>query len=158
MNLPDLHNACMYIFAHWRVIAGYAVSGLGISIALQTLKRHFQLDKRTVKIVKLIRLDGPRIVVVMLTVLTAISTAVTYLLDPVNVQYIPKDFSFLLTAAFFVHRFAVSPIGTRIEKALKPYWQALEQLKESEQKTIAPATVITPNPEVVPFTLPQQGK
>lgn len=153
MTLLDLQHALTYIVNHWHVIAAYLAGGLSISLLLQWLKRHFKLDQKTIQIVKLIRLDGPRIVVTLLTIFTTIGTIINYLIDPVNAQYIPKEFTFLLTAAFFIHRFMVSPLGLRIERILKPYWLAIEQIKKNEKV----------NPEVSsdplitqPFTLDQQ--
>lgn len=153
MTLLDLQHAITYVADHWREIAAYSVGGLSISILLQWLKRHFKLDQKTVRFVKLVRLDGPRIVVVLLAVLTTIGTTVNYLIDPVNAQYIPKEFSFLLAAAFFIHRFMVSPLGQRLEKALKPYWLALEQMKQNEEKALKSAPTV---PVTQPFTLDQQ--
>jgi hypothetical protein len=171
MILLNLHHALDYVLAHWHVIVAYVGGGLTISVVLQIIKRHFHLDRiQSRRLLKLVRVDGARIVVMVLTIFTTIGTAVNWLIDPVNAQYLPKQFAFLLAAAFFVHRFAVSPIGAKIEKALKPYWMALEQIKETENRKMALAppplaatvTPSTPLPAIEsaaisPFTLPQEG-
>lgn len=169
MTLLDLQHALDYVVAHWHVIAAYFGGGLTISVVLQIIKRHFHIDRiQSRRLLKLVRVDGARIVVMILTVFTTAGTAVNWLIDPVNAQYLPKQFAFLLTAAFFVHRFMVSPLGARIEKALKPYWKALEQIKAAEDKKATVASTVSPTPTftappavasgVTPFTLPQEGK
>lgn len=168
MTLLDLQHAVDYVLSHWHVIAAYAGGGLTISVVLQIIKRHFHIDRiQSRRLFKLIRVDGAKIVVLLLTIFTTAGTAVNWLIDPVNAQYLPKQFAFLLTAAFFVHRFAVSPVGAKIEKALKPYWKALEQIKEAEDRkttVVSPTPATMPAPQVnaalanvAPFILPQEG-
>lgn len=159
MTLLDLQHAADYVLAHWHVIAAYAGGGLTISVVLQIIKRRFHIDQiQSWRLFKLIQMDGARTVAILFTIFTTVGTAINWLIDPVNAQYLPKQFAFLLTASFFVHRFAVSPLGAKIEKALKPYWKALEQIKEAEDKKepiISPAPVTAA--VVAPFTLPQEG-
>ena len=170
MTLLDLQHAADYVLSHWHVIAAYAGGGLTISALLQIIKRHFKLDKiRVLRFLWLIKIDGARLVVLLLTLFTTLGTAINWLIDPINAQYLPKQFAFLLTAAFFVHRFVVSPVGIKIEKILRPYWQALKEIKDSEERKSVIAdgttTVVTPQlefssksvPDVAPFTIPSQG-
>jgi hypothetical protein len=150
MTIMDVQNAATYGANHWHAIVAYSAGGLGISILLQWLKRHFKLDEKTFA-----KLDGPRIIAVILSILTSLGTLVNYLIDPVTAQNIPKEFTFLLTAAFFIHRFMVSPVGAKLEKTLKPYWQALEQIKSTEERTMTTAADPVVPTVSEPFTLPQ---
>lgn len=129
MIVHNLLNAWNFVYAHWHQIVGFSILGVSISAILQYLKRRTGIDKAEVKLIGLIRLDGPRIVVLVQTLLVALGTLYAHLLDPTNAKYIPTQFAFLLMAVFYLHRFLVSPEGSKIEKELEPYVKAFEQVQ-----------------------------
>jgi hypothetical protein len=146
-----------YITSHWQSILLYSVDGFSVAIVLQWLKKKFKLDELPrFDILKIIRLDGPRIVALLFTIFTGVSTAASWLVDPGNAQYIPERYAFVLMAGAYIHRFLVSPATTRIMTMLEPYLLAVDQIKK-EQATTVPApdslpVATTPSPSLAPFT------
>lgn len=165
MSEQDAINGAIYIIHHWREIAAYSGGALGLSVVLQWLKHHFKLDQKELRLLYFIKLDGPRIVVMLFSIFTALGTAVGWLIDPSNARYIPEKFLFLLTAAFYIHRFMVSPLGQRIENQLKPWIKVLKEVRAQElarqaaaagnpQATIVSPTLQPATPAAVqPFSL-----
>lgn len=165
MTQQDWINGATYLIQHWQLIAAYSVGGLSISIILQWIKRKFKLDERLVKITRFIRLDGPRIIVIILTIFTGIGTAVDWLIDPGNARYIPERYVGLLAAAFYIHRFIVSPAGQKISNWLELYVRAVrmvEQQAVAREATTSPKTPqsaqITPTQQIQPTLNPQVGQ
>lgn len=143
-----------YLIAHWHYIAFYTIDGLSIAIMLQWFKRHFKVDEiERTKLFGFIKVNGKHIVVIILTILAGVSTAATWLVDPNNSAFIPQQYAGILLAAFYIHRFFVSPVGSKIEKALQPYWEAVGQIKEQESLPQATQTTLLP-PAATPTTIP----
>ena len=143
-------NILHYLINHWSQIVAYSVGGLSIAVITQFLKKKFNLDNLPIfKFLKVIKLDGPRIVGIIVTVLTAAGTAASWLIDPANAQYIPIRYAFILTAAFYVHRFFVSPTVAKIELAAAPYLAALEQVKSQNAAAPASVGVLSPSSQAV---------
>lgn len=126
-------NIGLYIYHNWAQIALYSVNGLSLAVIVQWIKRHFKLDEiERIKFMKLVHLDGPRIVSMMFLAFSGLDTAATWLADPSNSQYVPVRYAFIVTAGIVLHRFLVSPTSKRIEKSLEPYMEAVSQLKAEQ--------------------------
>lgn len=150
-----------YLSNHWPQILGYSLNGLTVAVVLQWLKKKFELDVLPrFTFLKVIRLDGPRVVALLFTLFTGVSTAASWLTDPVNAKYIPERYAFLLVAGVYIHRFIVSPAATKLEVALQPYLEAVSQIKKEEQTPIVPATPAASAlpPSLAPFTGDQAAK
>lgn len=159
MNQQTIATVSFYLVHHWQEIAAYAVNGLSVAVILQWLKKKYKLDQiARFNVLKIIRLDGPRIVALLFTIFTGISTAASWLADPGNAQYVPERYAFMLMAGVYIHRFLVSPAATKLETALMPYLAAVEQIKKEEQAPIVPTpvtSVTTLPPSLSPVTDPQ---
>lgn len=142
-----------YLVHHWPAILNYSIDGLSLAVILQCLKRRTKIDQAHIKFLGFIKLDGPKIVTLMLTIFSGIMTAENWLLDPSNAQYIPQKYAFLLTAAFYFHRFLVSPAAIKLGNWLRPYIQAV-QLVNSTYNAAAPKSIYVPAPPVSAMTPP----
>lgn len=152
MNQQTLITVGTWIVAHWPQIIAYSINGLSIAVILQWLKKKYKLDEvGRFQFLKVIHLDGPRIVAVLFSVFTAVSTGASWLADPANAQYIPERYALILAAGLYIHRFLVSPLAIRIETSLEPYFLAVEQIKATskEQAPSVPAATTAPAPSSV---------
>lgn len=94
--------------ATWTTVLSYVGGATGIATFLQIIKRKYKID-------------GPKLISFLLGVFSLIASGADYLISHVATSPLPTIFgngSKLLAAAFFVHRFAVSPVSAWIEKQL----------------------------------------
>lgn len=152
MTQQDIINGATWVLDDWHRVVGYSLIALAISIGLQYFKKRYHWDEiQAFKLLKLIPLDGPRIVALIYSACTALTALYFWVINPESATVIPAQFSFLLSAGFYIHRFIVSPTGQRVEKALQPYWKALEQIRAAETtQSVTSAAIPLISPIIAP--------
>ena len=117
----------------WTTLLSYLGGAAGIATALQLIKRKYKLD-------------GPKLVSFLLGVFSLVTSGADYLITNAATSPLPTilgNGSKLLAAAFFVHRFAVSPLSAWIEKQLL---SLITDANNYRSMTKAPDTVTIPAP------------
>lgn len=152
MTQQEILHAIDYVVRNWPALVGYGGLATFISVVLQYFKKRYHLDVKVVRLFRIIKLDGPRLVASLYTIGVSLATGYTWLLDPANAKYVPDRFAYILTFGFFVHRFLVSPAGQKLERTLEPYLLAVKQIKAMEAAKASLAA--TPSQQVQPTLNP----
>ena len=101
-------------------IGGYAGFGAFLAVIVQSLKVKFHIDERVLSLTKRIKLDGPKMVNILLTALTALPFIVDEILRQLDLnQHLNASYPWLFASAVWLHRFAVSPLYGKIRDKLE---------------------------------------
>ncbi len=125
----------------WEAVLWYLAGGSGVAIVLQVLKNVFKIDSK-------------KIVTFLLGVLSFVPIFADAVVSGLsaNPNAIGSGTAYLLTAAVFAHRFAVSPIYTRLQVSLGGVFADAKAYREiTNVPAVAPTGVGLPaNTAAVP--------
>lgn len=92
----------------WTTLLAIFGGSTGIATILQIVKRKLHID-------------SAKVISALLGVFSLVTSLANYIVGNVSTSPLPtvgKLTAYLLTGAFFVHRYAVSPLSAKIEKSL----------------------------------------
>lgn len=117
-----LNSLASFFSSHYAIDAyKFLAGGTGIAIVVQSLKKKLNFDKAEVNLFKFIKLDGSKIALGITGFITACASVSEYFISHATATPIPAmglEGAKLLAAATVVHRYAVSPISTKIENTI----------------------------------------
>lgn len=143
-----LTHAYTWFNAHLGIIGGYAGIGAAVAVVVQTLKVKFHIDQ---KYIKSLKLDGPKLVNIALTVVTALPLIAELVVEKLNDDptQINGNYAYIFIAAVWLHRFAVSPLYAKVQnfleskQAVKDKAAAYDQLVATQTRVSAPVQPTT---------------
>lgn len=97
-------HALTYVINNWTTIGAYTIGGTSVATVVHKVE-----STRGYK-------DFQKYGLALLGLLSAAVVLGNYIIQAhvQNPDVLPKNFAFLLTAAIFLHKFAVSPLGAKI--------------------------------------------
>ena len=94
----------------WTTLLAYLAGSAGVASLLQLLK-------------KKLHIDSAKVISALLGLFSFVAAAGDYIINQAtqNPSVLGRNTAYIVSLAFFVHRFAVSPLFGKLEKSLLPY-------------------------------------
>jgi len=125
--IKAIPHGVSFVINNWTTIGAYTIGGTSVATVVHKVE-----STRGYK-------DFQKYGLVLLGLLSAAVVLGNYIIQAhvQNPDVLPKNFAFLLTAAIFIHKFAISPLGEKLStikvtNPLASYFEAVSLLKQQK--------------------------